>query len=112
MYYIEADVTIDKNFMEKPTMGFHIAGRLTIDYINNNMVLELASWENRQAFYDKESSLVTFLTINDCPRFNVDPSLFALRCLTSTEGSPFYRKEVKCLYELEHLSNIWVGKEE
>lgn len=111
MYYIEEPITIDKSFMEKPVFSWHIAGRLTIDYINKNITLELVSWKDKDSFLNKGESLVTFLTINDCPRFSVDPSLFALRALTTVEGSPFYRKQVKCDYELDHISKVWVNKE-
>ena len=36
MYYIDEPVPIDKSFTEKPICAWHIAGRLTIDYINKN----------------------------------------------------------------------------
>lgn len=107
MYYIDSPITIDKSFTEKPIMAWHIIGRLTVDYINNNTTIELASWKDKQAFLNREQSLVSFLTINDCPRFSVDPSLFALRALTTVEGSPFYHKQVKCDYDLDHISQAW-----
>lgn len=112
MYYIDEPVTIDKSFIEKPVCSFHIAGRLTIDYINKNTTLELISWKDRESFNNNEESLVTFLTINDSPKFNVDPSLFALRALTTVEGSPFYHKQIKCDYEIEHISQVWVTESE
>ena len=77
MYYIDEPVPIDKSFTEKPICAWHIAGRLTIDYINKNTTIELVSWADKQAFLARGESLVTFLTVNDCPRFSVDPSLFA-----------------------------------
>lgn len=107
MYYIDEPIPIDKSFTEKPIMKWHIIGRLTVDYINNNTTIELASWTDKQAFLNREQSLVSFLTINDCPRFSVDPSLFALRALTTVEGSPFYHKQVKCDYDLDHISQVW-----
>ena len=107
MYYIDEPIAIDKSFTEKPIMKWHIIGRLTVDYINNNTTIELASWTDKQAFLNREQSLVSFLTINDSPRFSVDPSLFALRALTTVEGSPFYHKQVKCDYDLDHVSQVW-----
>ena len=50
MYYIEEPIAIDKSFTEKPIMKWHIIGRLTVDYINNNTTIELASWTDKQAF--------------------------------------------------------------
>ena len=81
---------------------------MTIDYINKNTTIELVSWANKQSFLDRGESLVSFLTVNDSPRFSVDPSLFALRALTTVEGSPFYRKQVKCDYDLDHISQVWI----
>lgn len=112
MYYIDEPVPIDKSFTEKPICAWHIAGRLTIDYINKNTTIELVSWKDKQSFLARGESLVTFLTVNDCPRFSVDPSLFALRALTTVDGSPFYRKQVKCNYDLDHISQVWVNIEE
>ena len=70
------------------------------------------SWADKQAFLARGESLVTFLTVNDCPRFSVDASLFALRALTQVEGSPFYRQQVKCDYDLDHISQVWVNREQ
>ena len=107
MYYIDEPIPIDKSFTEKPIMGWHIIGRLTIDYINKNTTIELVSWKDKQSFLDRGENLVSFLTVNDSPRFSVDPSLFALRALTTVEGSPFYHKQVKCDYDLDHVSQVW-----
>ena len=104
MYYIDEPVPIDKSFTEKPICAWHIAGRLTIDYINKNTTIELVSWTDKQSFLERGESLVTFLTVNDCP------SLFALRALTQVEGSPFYRQQVKCDYDLDHISQVWVNR--
>ena len=109
MYYIDETVPIDKSFIEKVDCSFHIIARLTVDYVNKNTVIELASWQNKQSFLDRGESLVNFLTVNDCPRFSVDPSLFALRALTTVEGSPFYHKQIKCDYDLDHISQVWVS---
>lgn len=107
MYYIEEIVKIDKSFTEKVDCGYHLISRLTIDYVNKNTTIELASWESKDSFLQKGTSLVSFLTINDSPRFSVDPSLFALRALTTVEGSPFYHKEIKCDYDIDHISQVW-----
>lgn len=107
MYYIDEPVAIDKSFVEKPICAYHAIARITVDYINKSTVIELASWKDRDSFLQKDTSLVSFLTVNDSPRFSVDPSLFALRALTSVEGSPFYRKRIKCDYDLDHISQVW-----
>lgn len=107
MYYIDEPVAIDKSFVEKPICAWHIVARITVDYVNKSTVIELASWENKDSFLQKGASLVSFLTVNDSPRFSVDPSLFALRALTTVEGSPFYKKQIKCDYDLDHISQIW-----
>lgn len=107
MYYIDAVVQISKSFTESVSCGFHVVSRITIDYINKETVVELASWETEESFKSRGASLVTFLTLNDCPRFSVDPSLFALRGLTAVEGSPFYRAEVKCQYDVDHINQVW-----
>ena len=107
MYYIDEPVPIEKSFTEKPICAWHIAGLLNIDYINKNTTIEIISLDSKQSFLERGESLVTFLTVNDCPRFSVDPSLFALRALTAVEGSPFYRKEVKCDYDIDHVSQVW-----
>lgn len=108
MYYIDDEVEINKSFTEKVKCKWHIVSRLTIDYVNKNTLIELASWVDKDDFiHNKDQSLVTFLTVNDSPRFSVDPSLFALRSLTMVEGSPFYHKEVKCDYSIDHISQLW-----
>lgn len=109
MYYIDEVVKINKSFTEKVDCGYHMVARLTIDYINKNTMIELASWRDKQSFLDRGESLVSFLTVNDSPRFSVDPSLFALRALTTVEGSPFYHKQIKCDYDLDHISQVWVN---
>jgi hypothetical protein len=111
MYYIDDPIAINKSFVEKPICAWHIVARITVDYINKSTVIELASWENKESFLQKGASLVSFLTVNDSPRFSVDPSLFAMRALTSVEGSPFYRKQIKCDYELDHISQVWAVEE-
>ena len=89
MYYIDEIVKIDKSFTEKIDCGYHIIARLTIDYVNKNTTIELASWQDKQSFLDRGESLVSFLTINDSPRFSVDPSLFALRSFNACRGVAF-----------------------
>lgn len=111
MYYIDEPVAIDKSFVEKPICAYHVVARITVDYINKSTVIELASWKDKDSFLQKGASLVSFLTINDCPRFSVDPSLFAMRAITAVEGSPFYRKQIKCDYELDHISQVWAVEE-
>lgn len=101
MYYLDKVVEISKSFTENIPCSFHMVSRITVDYVNGNTALELASWENRASFNAKGPSLVSFLTLNDCPRFSVDPSLFCLRALTAVEGSPFYRAEIKCDYDVD-----------
>lgn len=107
MYYIDEPVAIDKSFVEKPICAWHVVARITVDYINKSTVIELASWKDKDTFLQKGTSLVSFLTINDCPRFSVDPSLFAMRAITAVEGSPFYKAQIKCDYEIDHISQIW-----
>lgn len=106
MYYFDNKVELQTSFTEKKEYNFHFISRVIVDYFNNSTELELASFPTKQHFIDKEESLVTFLTINDCPKFSVDPSLFCLRSLMAVETSPFYRQEIKAWYELEHLSQL------
>lgn len=107
MYYLDCEVNLQISFADIQKKAYHIVGRLTVDYFNNNTQIELLSWDNKNAFLSKETSVVTFLTLNDAPKFDVDPSLFALRCLTQVETSPFYNKEIKCWYELQHLTQLY-----
>ena len=106
MYYFDCETTLQTSFTEKKTFSFHFIGRISVDYFNNNSEIELFSFPTKEDFINKENSFVTFLTVNDSPKFNVDPSLFALRCLIAVEESPFYHKEIKAWYELEHLSQL------
>lgn len=107
MYYIDEPVAISKTFVEKPICAYHAVARITVDYINKTTVIELASWKDKDTFLQKGESLVSFLTVNDSPRFSVDPSLFAMRAITAVEGSPFYKAQIKCDYEIDHISQVW-----
>lgn len=107
MYYIDEPVAISKTFVEKPICAYHAVARITVDYINKTTVIELASWKDKDTFLQKGESLVSFLTVNDSPRFSVDPSLFAMRAITAVEGSPFYKAQIKCDYDIDHISQVW-----
>lgn len=106
MYYLDKPVKIKIDFAMEKECSFHILSKFSIDYINNKTTIELGSWENIESFKAKDKNLVTFLEINDAPRFDVDPNLFALRALVLVENSPFYHHEIKNWYELQHIKQL------
>lgn len=108
MYFIEEDVTFKYSFGESVVKKYHIVARYTIDIVNNTTEIILASYNSYEEMRNKsDSGYTSFLTLNDTPKFGVEPTLFALRVLTSVEDSPLFRKEIKLNKEILHSTQLF-----
>lgn len=107
MYYIDDEITLMQNFNEPVIKGFHIITRYNIDLVNNIMQIELGSFDNKDSLINgSDNGYISFLTLNDTPKFGVEPTLFALRALTSISTSPLLNKEIKIDSNIKHFSQI------
>ncbi|MDH2999676.1 hypothetical protein A1D23_06160 [Chelonobacter oris] len=107
MYYIDKEIECQLDFVTTQKKKYHIISRYTVDIVNNNMQIELASYNDINSLRDNsDNGVVSFLTLNDTPRFSIEPTLFALHALTSVIGSPLYGAEIKNDASITHSTEL------
>lgn len=101
MYYIEDDITFQDGIITK-TLNLHTIGQIRVDYINNEIEVQIASFANRQDWVNDNAGKITgFIFKYEIFDFDVDPNLLAFRNLISMPNSLFYKKEIKKCYNME-----------
>ena len=103
MYYIEDDITFQDGITTK-TLNLHTIGQIRVDYINNEIEVQIASFANRQDWVNDNARKITgFIFKYEIFDFDVDPNLLAFRNLISMSNSLFYKKEIKKCYNMEEF---------
>ena len=103
MYYIEDDITFQDGITTK-TLNLHTIGQIRVDYINNEIEVQIASFANRQDWVNDNAGKITgFIFKYEIFDFDVDPNLLAFRNLISMSNSLFYKKEIKKCYNVEEF---------
>ena len=104
MYYIEHDIEFI-NGIEKVTYGFHMISRYTIDYVNNQIEIQISSSKDKKTWILAEhtSPFVNFYELSSVPNFDEDPINWVLRNLVTIETTVFYGLEVKRDFKLNTL---------
>ncbi len=103
MYYIEDDITFQDGITTK-TLNLHTIGQIRVDYINNEIEVQIASFANRQDWVNDNAGKITgFIFKYEIFDFDVDPNLLAFRNLISMPNSLFYKKEIKKCYNMEEF---------
>lgn len=105
MYYLDHEIEISIDFLNKKKMKFHTVSSIKVDYVNKLVNFELSSYLDRSVFDDNPTNaFVSFLDLNGCPNFSIDPILWVMRVLISNPDSPFYRAEIKNDDTIEQLN--------
>lgn len=105
MYYLDREIELTIDFLNKSVYNFHIISSYKIDYINKLVNVELSSYKSRVNFeVDPTNAFVSFLELQDTPNFSSDPYLWILRVLISNDKSPFYRAEIKKDINIERIN--------
>ena len=103
MYYVEDDITFQDGITTK-TLNLHTIGQIRVDYINNEIEVQIASFANRQDWVNDNAGKITgFIFKYEIFDFDVDPNLLAFRNLISMSNSLFYKKEIKKCYNIEEF---------
>lgn len=104
MYYIENDIEF-MNGIEKITYGFHFISRYNVDYVNNEIEIQISSSIDKQAWIDAghTSPFVNFYELSCVPNFNEDPINWILKKLVTKDTTVFYGLEVKQDFKLNTL---------
>ncbi|MDP8184424.1 hypothetical protein [Phocoenobacter skyensis] len=86
------------------TLGLHTVGKIKVDYINNLIEVQIASYQDRKAWYEDRAEVLTPLDIEyQIEDFDVDPNLIALRQLVLNPESIFYRKEIQKCHDMSYF---------
>lgn len=112
MYFLDKEVMLNFSVLDVEKLGFHLVSRVSVDYINAQCEVELSSYPAIDDFLKKESGKVSFFTLNDCPKFDVNPSLFVLNEIVQNKASIFYGAEIKHTPDITHISDLISQKEE
>lgn len=106
MYFLDKEVMLNFSVLDVEKLGFHLVSRVSVDYINAQCEVELSSYQSIESFLNKESGKVSFFTLNDCPKFDVDPSLFVLNEIVQNKASIFYGAEIKHTGDITHITDL------
>ncbi|MDH3001634.1 hypothetical protein A1D23_13425 [Chelonobacter oris] len=112
MYFLDKEVMLNFSVLDVEKLEFHLVSRVSVDYINAQCEVELSSYPTIHNFLKKESGKVIFFTLNDCPKFDVDPSLFVLGEITQNQASIFFGAEIKYTSDITHISDLTPQQEE
>lgn len=103
MYYIEQAITLLDGMINK-TFNLHTVAQIRVDYINKEIELQIASYDNRQQWRENQAQKITGLLFNYTEMdYNLDIVLVALRALVVNQDSVFYKAEIKKCYNLEEF---------
>lgn len=106
MYFLDKEIMLNFSVLDVEELGFHLVSRISVDYINAQCEVELSSYPTIDDFLKKEPGKVSFFTLNDCPKFDVDPSLFVLSEIVQNRASIFYGTEIKYTSDVTHISDL------
>lgn len=105
MYYIEKELSLNTG-VKYSNYLVHVISHLHIDYVNREISATLCSYKSMKDlaknFIRKESEVEICsnyfnFDYND-ETFDIDPILFSLRILISTKDSPFFKAEIRRMY--------------
>ena len=106
MYYVNKEISMRLDFLNTEQRYWHFINKISIDYVNKETVFEISSYYTEDDFINNNNSFVIVLTLDDAPRFSVDPNLFVWRALISNENSPFFKADLKNNYNIDLINNI------
>lgn len=117
MYYIEKAVKLNTG-VKYDTYSVHIITSLRIDYVNREFSASLCSYKSMaelaKNFISKDTNVEIcsnyFNAQYEIKSFDIDPVLIALRILVATEDSPFFKSEIRRLYNTEEILTNLVSK--
>ncbi|MDY4281441.1 hypothetical protein ACLSYX_08500 [[Pasteurella] aerogenes] len=107
MYYLNKEIEIRLDFLTTEKRYWHCITKITTDYVNKEVIFEISSYLTEEDFNKNTHSFVTVLTLDDAPKFSVDPILFAWRALVSNKNSPFFKAEIRNNYDIEFMNNVY-----
>lgn len=105
MYFIEDDIVF-LDGIKNITLNLHTIGQIRVDYINNEIEVQIASFKNREDwYYDRAEKITGYIFKYEIFDFDIDSNLIAFRNLISMENSLFYRKEIQKCYDMDTFYN-------
>lgn len=109
MYYIDRELNLNTG-VKYDTYSIHIISSISVDFITNEISCTISSYKN---WNDVSRNFIKAENVDACGNyfrcsyvynsFDTDPNLHSLRILIDTKESPFYRSEIRRIYNDEEF---------